>query len=129
MARDKVLIVSEDSAVRDSVSELVATAGLDAEVIGSMEAWIGFPDPIPRGCLILDAGVGELGDPERRKTFAAVCARVPVLVLTERGDVPTAVQAIKLGAVDVLQKPYRGESLLACVAKVVAGTVERDATV
>lgn len=45
--------------------------------------------------------------------MTAACARLPVIVLVDRGDVPIAVRAIKQGAVDVLEKPLRGQDLLA----------------
>jgi FixJ family two-component response regulator len=112
MASKRVFIVSKDPAVRDSISELLASANLPAETLSSMEAWVDAAGPDPRGCLVLDTGTGELDDPARLARFASACARLPVLVLTDRGDVPMAVQAIKRGATDVLQKPFRGEYLL-----------------
>jgi len=57
-----------------------------------MGAWFEAAQPDPQGCLVLDAGAGDLVEPARLARFASACARIPVLVLAERGDVPTAVR-------------------------------------
>jgi two-component system response regulator FixJ len=107
-----VFAVSDDSALRDSVSELVASGGLCAETFPSLEALLAAVPPERRGCLVLDARVCKFIDPERLARFASLCATRSVLLLIERGDVPTAVRAIKCGALDVVEKPYSGENLL-----------------
>lgn len=126
MAGKTVFIVSGDPAVRDSLSPLIASAGLRAEALPSLEAWLETAEPEPQGCLVLDAGV--LVEPERLARFASACARIPVLVLIDRGDVPTAVQVIKQGAAYVLQKPVRDENLLNHIKRAVAGKGEGGAT-
>jgi FixJ family two-component response regulator len=128
MARKTVFIVSEDPAVRDSLAELVASAGLRAETPSSMDAWPAAAGPEPQGCLVLDAAVTNLVDPERLAMLASVCARIPVLVLIDRGDVPTAVRAMKQGAAYVLQKPPGHENLLQRIQWAVAGAGDGRAT-
>lgn len=120
MAGKTVFILSEDPAVRDSLSDLVASAGLRAETFPSLEEWLEAAEPEPQGCLVLDAGVGDLVERERLAGFATACARIPVLVLTDRGDVPTAVRAMKHGAADVVQKPLGDQSLLERIQRAVA---------
>ncbi|MCP5158146.1 MAG: response regulator [Gammaproteobacteria bacterium] len=120
MADQTVFIVSEDSTVRDSLSDLVIAAGLRAERLPSMEAWFETAASELRGCLVLDASVGDLVEPERLAEFAWVCAKIPVLVLVHRGAVQTAVHALKHGAEDVLQKPLRAETLLERIKQAVA---------
>jgi len=107
-----IFIVSGDAAVRDSLTTLVAAAGLGVRALPSLEAWSEAAGPEPCGCLVLDAGVNELTGPERLARFASVCARIPVIVLADRGDITMAVHAIRQGAAYVQQKPYRGETLL-----------------
>jgi two-component system CheB/CheR fusion protein len=114
-----VFIVSQDPALRDWLSELVASAGLRAETLPSMEAWLEAAEPEPQGCLVLDAGGGELVEPDRLASFATVCTRIPALVLTDRGDVPTAVGAMKHGAADVLQKPLWEANVLERIKRAV----------
>ena len=128
MADKTVFIVSEDTTVRDSLSQLVAAAGLRVETLPSMEVWFETATSELPDCLVLDASVGDLVEPERLAEFAWACARMPVLVLVHRGAVQTAVCALKHGAVDVLQKPLRGEVLLKCIKRAVAEEGDEGAT-
>jgi two-component system CheB/CheR fusion protein len=128
MAWKTVFIVSRDPALRDWLSELVASAGLHAEPLPSMEAWIEAAEPEPQGCLVLDAGGGELVEPDQLAKFATVCTRIPVLVLTDRSDIATAVRAMKHGAVDVLQKPLGEAKLLERIKRALAGKWDGSAT-
>jgi FixJ family two-component response regulator len=112
MACATVFVVSDDPAVRDSLSELARSAGLPAETSTSLEAWRASVRPERAGCLVLDARAREFACPDHLARFDAVCAERPVVLLVDRGDVPITVRAIKGGAVDVVEKPCRGESLL-----------------
>jgi two-component system response regulator FixJ len=120
MTYNRVFIVSGDAAFRDFLTSLVATAGLVASAHSSLQAWIEAAAPEQFGCLVLDAGVDELSEPERRARFAAVCARMPVVVLTQRGDIATAVHAVRQGAAYVLQKSHRNEILLEYIHRALA---------
>ena len=114
-----VFIVSGDATVRDSLTVLVAAAGLDVRALPSLEAWSEAAGPEPCGCLVLDAGVNKLTGPERLARFASVCARIPVIVLVERGDITMAVHATQQGAAYVQQKPCRGETLMGYINQTV----------
>lgn len=125
MTHATVFVVSDDPAIRDSLAELAASAGLRAETFSSIEAWLEATPSARRGCLVLDARVSDFAGPERLSRFAAICARRPVLLLIDRGDVPIAVRALKGGAVDVLEKPYRDQSLLERIQR--AAAIGQDA--
>lgn len=115
-----VFIISEDPAVRDSLPELVVSAGLRVQVLPSLEAWLETARPEHQACLVLDICPGDLFDPQRCAQFAAACPRMPVVVVTDRGDVPAAVRALKAGAADVIQKPLQGQNLLERIKRAVA---------
>lgn len=115
-----VFVVSDNAAVRDSILELVASAGLRAEAFSCLESLRGSVRPERCACLVLDANARELASAERLGGFAAICAKHPVLLLIDRGDVPVAVRAIRDGAVDVLEKPCRDETLLERIRRAVA---------
>jgi two-component system response regulator FixJ len=121
MASATVFVVSGDPAVRDSLAELLGSAGLRATTFDSLEQWRGAVPPEQPGCLILDARVSEVTGPEHPEGLARICAMRPVLMLIDRGDVPIAVRAIREGAVDVLEKPYREQILLARVGMALHG--------
>lgn len=126
--QETVFIISGHHAIRDLLAELVASAGLRAEFLRSLEALPENTGREPPGCLILDTCPDDLATEEQRATFAATCDRIPVLMLIERGDVPTAVQALKLGAADLLERPFRGANLLERLERVVAKEGCRRAT-
>ncbi len=107
-----MFIVSDSVAVRDSVSELVSSAGLRGETFASLREFLSTIDPGTPGCLVFDAHVADLRDPQSQARLASACATRPGVLITERGDVPMAVRALKAGALDVVQKPYRDENLL-----------------
>jgi len=120
MTYTTVFVVSDDSAIRDSLSELIGSAGLRAETFPSFETWLDTDQPERHGCLVLDARVRDFTSSDHRAIFACMCARHPVLLLVDRGDVPIAVRAIKDGAADVFEKPCRDESLLESIKRVTA---------
>ena len=125
MSGDTVFIVSADPVVRDSLVQLAAAEGLNTEVLPSLEAWLEVDRQESAGCLVLDAAVGNPLEPTR---LAAVCAGISVLVLTRRGDIPTAVDAIRQGAVYVLQIPCSDAKLLDHIKWAMTAKTDGNAT-
>jgi two-component system, LuxR family, response regulator FixJ len=112
MEEQTVFVVDDDAAVRDSIAELVESVGLKVEVHGSATAFLEAFEPEHHGCLVLDVRMSEMSGLVLQERLNALGADIPVIVLTGHGDVPMAVQAMKAGAVDFLQKPYRDQALL-----------------
>jgi FixJ family two-component response regulator len=108
MACNTVFIISDEPAIHDALAELVVAAGLRARTLPSLKACLEALNSEPHSCLVLDGGIYS----HRQANFALVCQKIPVLVLTDRGDISTAVNAIRLGAMDVVQKPLQYESIL-----------------
>jgi len=112
MKEQRVFIVDDDAAVRDSIRELVDSVGLQAEGYASAQAFLDAFEPGRPGCVVLDVrmvGMSGLALLERLK---ALEAGIPVIVLTGHADVPMTVQAMQNGAADFIQKPYREQALL-----------------
>ena len=107
-----VFVVDDDAAVRDSIAELVVSVGLRAESYGSGAEFLDAFDPARAGCLVLDVLMAEMSGLVLQQRLNALGAGIPVIVLTGHGDVPMAVAAMKAGAVDFVQKPYRDQALL-----------------
>lgn len=107
-----VFIVDDDAAVRDSIQELVESVGLRAEGYASAFAFLDFFQPQRSGCLVLDVRMAAISGLVLQKKLNELGFKIPVIMLTGHGDVPMAVQAMKAGAVDFIQKPYRDQSLL-----------------
>ena len=112
MQERTVFVVDDDAAVRDSIKELVESVNLQAEVYESALAFLDAFDPRRPGCLVLDVRMAEMGGLVLQDRLNMMQASIPVIVLTGHGDVPMAVQAMRNGAVDFIQKPYREQALL-----------------
>jgi RNA polymerase sigma factor (sigma-70 family) len=112
MQGQMVFIVDDDAAVRDSIQELVESVGLQAEGFDSALAFLDAFRTQSPGCLVLDVRMAEMSGLVLQKRLNELEARIPVIVLTGHGDVPMAVQAMRNGAMDFIQKPYREQALL-----------------
>jgi len=107
-----VFIVDDDDAVRDSITELVESIGLSAESYASPLAFLEALEPGRPGCLVLDVRMAEMSGLALQKYLTDTDATLPVIMLTGHGDVPMAVEAMRNGALDFIQKPYREQTLL-----------------
>ncbi len=107
-----VSVVDDDPAVRDSLSALLGSAGYTARVYGDAQAFLAAYLPGQVGCLVLDVQMAGMSGPALQTELVRRGADVPIIFLTAYGDVPTSVQAMKLGAVDFLMKPVVGAELL-----------------
>jgi two-component system response regulator DctR len=107
-----VFIVDDDDAVRDSISELVESVGLAADGYPSASAFLEAYEPGYPGCLVLDVRMAGMSGLELQQRLNELEIELPVIVLTGHGDVPMAVQAMRNGAIDFIQKPYREQALL-----------------
>jgi FixJ family two-component response regulator len=107
-----VFVVDDDAAVRDSIAELVESVGLQAECYASAAEFLDKLAPGRPGCLVLDVRMAEMSGLELQHRLNMLGISMPVIMLTGHGDVTMAVEAMKAGAVDFLQKPYREQALL-----------------
>jgi FixJ family two-component response regulator len=112
MEEQTVFIVDDDAAVRDSIQELVESVGLRAESHSSGQAFLASYQPQRSGCLVLDVRMAGMSGLVLQEKLNELGARIPVIIITGHGDVPMAVHALKAGAVDFVQKPYRHQLLL-----------------
>lgn len=112
MGEQSVFVVDDDAAVRDSITELVESVGLQAEAYASALTFLEAFRPERPSCLVLDVRMAEMSGLVLQQRLKELGASIPVIILTGHGDVAMAVQAMKAGAVDFLQKPYREQALL-----------------
>ena len=118
-----MFVVSDDAAVSDSVKSLVDATGMSAKTFCSLQVFLDTVGQERRGCLVLDAHISDMRDPDWQASLVVAYTRMPGLLIADRGDVPTTVRAVKAGAMDVVQKPYRDEKLLDIINK----TLQADA--
>jgi FixJ family two-component response regulator len=114
-----VSIVSEDAQFRQSVKALVESAGLQANTFPTLRAMRDAEERQSRGCLVFHSEKNALNDPAQQERLRVACTGRLAILVTERDNVRTAVQAMKAGVRSVLQKPYRDSELLEHIKKLV----------
>jgi len=119
-----VFVVDDDPAARLSVSALVESMGLTAETFESAEQFMAAFNPLRPGCLVTDYRMLGMSGLELQEALAHEKIRLPVIVITAYADVPTAVRAMKRGAITLLEKPCHEEELVANIRR----AVEMDAS-
>ncbi|TWT44562.1 Response regulator protein TmoT [Phycisphaerae bacterium RAS1] len=107
-----VFVVDDDAAVGEGIRNLLASLEIPVETYPSAQAFLNGYDASRAGCLLLDVRMPGMSGPELQELLAARRIELPIIFITGHGDIPMAVQAIKRGAVDVLEKPFRQEALL-----------------
>jgi two-component system, LuxR family, response regulator FixJ len=121
-----VHVIDDDEALRESLAFLLGTAHLRVRTYESATAFL---DALPRaepGCIITDVRMPGISGVELLRRLKSLGAAFPVIVITGHGDVPLAVDAMKLGAVDFLEKPFEDDALIAAVQSAL-GRHEHDA--
>jgi len=120
MIEPTVFIVDDDEAVRDSIKELVRSVGLAAKTYASAQGFLdAFDDSLP-GCLVLDVRMAHMSGVTLQAILNERRARIPIVFISAHGDVATAVEAMKAGAVTFVQKPYREQQLLDSINEALA---------
>lgn len=107
-----VHIVDDDTAVRDSLRELVESAQLHAVLYASAEEFLAAADARTAGCMLLDIRMAGLNGLDLQQVLPARGIDLPVIVISGHGDVPAATRAFKQGAIDFIQKPFDPLALL-----------------
>ena len=115
-----VFIVDDDEAVRDSLKMLMESVDLHAEVFASAHEFLQLFDDDRSGCLVLDIRMPGMSGLELQAVLNERRSMLPVIFITGHGDVPMAVQAIRGGAQDFIEKPFREQELLDRVQQVLA---------
>ncbi len=107
-----VFVVDDDAAVRNSLRFLVEAAGLKTATFAGAREFLQAYDSAQPGCLVLDVRLPGMSGLELQQQLIASGVRIPVIIVTGFGDVPNAVQAMRAGAVDFIEKPYNDKQLL-----------------
>jgi two-component system response regulator FixJ len=129
--RRTVHVIDDDEAVRRAVAMLLRAAGMDAETYPSGAAFL---DAVPAaggavaGCVLTDVRMPGLDGFELLRRLKQLGIRSPVVIMTAHGDVATAVQAMKAGAADFVEKPFVDEALLDAIEGACGRDGAADAT-
>ncbi len=107
-----VFVVDDDAGVLDAVRLLLRSVGLPSAGYASGREFLAAHDPEAPGCLVLDLRMPGMSGIELQGRLLEMGSEIPIIFVTAHGDVPTAVEAVKAGAVDFIQKPFQDQKLL-----------------
>lgn len=110
-----VYVVDDDDAVRDSLKILLESYGLAVRDFGSVPDFLDALEPSGAACLVLDLHLPVMGGFDVMTTLAQRGSRLPVIVITGRGDAQTKARALQAGAVAFLEKPVDDKSLMGAI--------------
>jgi FixJ family two-component response regulator len=110
-----VFLVDDDDRIRISLARALDKRGYSVTIFASAEAFLEAYNPEKPGCLVLDYGMPGLNGLELQEHLAANKIVIPIIFISGHGGVPETVQAMKAGAIDFLEKPFRQTTLLACI--------------
>jgi two-component system response regulator FixJ len=118
-----VFVVDDDAGVRDSIALLIRSVGLKSQTYPSANDFLATYAAGTPGCLVLDVRMPGMSGLELQERLEAIGSTLPIIFLTAHGDIPMAVQAVKAGAVDFIQKPFRDQALIDRIQQ----AIEQDA--
>jgi two-component system response regulator FixJ len=121
-----VYVVDDDRDVRRSLSFMLGASDLRSHPFGSGEDFLDALPALQPGCVLLDIRMPQMDGFQVMGELAQRGVDWPVIVMTGHGEIPIAVRAMKLGAVDFIEKPFSEDSLLACFGQAFALLDERE---
>jgi two-component system, LuxR family, response regulator FixJ len=121
-------IVDDEEPVRKSLAFLLTISGHAVRVHDSATAFLAIAKELRSACLITDLRMPDMNGVELLRRLHEEDAMLPAIVITGHGDVPMAVEAMKAGALDFIEKPFEDEVLLEAVARAVAELERRPRT-
>lgn len=120
-----VYVVDDDASIRRAMTRLFRSAGYLVRTFESAGAFLAAPHAGSLACLLLDLRLPGMSGAELQQELLQRSADLPIVILTGHGDVASAVQAMKRGAIDFLSKPVDNQQLLDTVRKAIAELAQR----
>jgi two-component system response regulator TtrR len=112
-----VYVIDDDDAIRDSLAFLLEGGGMEVETYACAADFLANYRPAPPCCLVLDIRMPGMSGMELQDRLIAQGERIPIIFITGHGDVPMAVQAVKKGAVDFIEKPFNDQQLIDLIGR------------
>lgn len=113
--RTLIYVIDDDDAVRDSLEALLLAEGFDVRGFASAEALLADGDPASAACCLLDIRMPGMDGLTLLRELGDRSIATPMIMMTGHGDVPMAVKAMKLGAVDFIEKPFDAAAMLSAI--------------
>ena len=127
MPVEVVHVIDDDVDVRQSLAFLLSAAGFAVRVHESAVAFLSALPEVKGGCVLTDIRMPQMSGMELQHRLRELKSGLPVIVMTGHGDVPLAVEAMKAGAVDFIEKPFDDEVLLSAVRAALARRARENA--
>jgi len=115
-----VYLVDDDASVRAAIHDLLASVGLHCQSFASTQEFLALPLPDTPACLVLDVRMPEQSGLDFQQQMQALQLRHPVIFITGHGDIAMCAQAMKMGAIDFLEKPFREQDILDAIQRGIA---------
>jgi two-component system, LuxR family, response regulator FixJ len=115
-----VHVIDDDQAVREVLAFQLGSAGIDVRTYESAAAFLKVAPTVQAGCIITDVRMPDLSGIDLLRRLREIKVAAPVIVITAHGDIPLAVEAMRMGAIDFLEKPFDDDVLLASVRSALA---------
>jgi FixJ family two-component response regulator len=113
--RPIVFVIDDDVSVREALSRLFRSVGLQVEIFASAGDFLKIVRPEAPSCLVLDVRLPVLSGLDFQAELAKANVEIPIVFMTGHGDIPMTVRAMKAGAVEFLPKPFRDQDMLDAV--------------
>ncbi len=124
LATKTAYVVDDDPAARDSLALLLKVSGHEVRTFCTAKDFLEGLSTLPAGCVLLDIRMPGLTGMQALDLMAGCRDRFPTVIVTGHGDVPLAVEAIKAGAVNFVEKPYERDKILSCVSEALSAANE-----
>jgi two-component system response regulator FixJ len=121
-----VYVLDDDAAVRRSLEQLLDAAGFRAVSFETPAAFLNVAPDLAPGCVLLDIRIPDMDGLELQRRMNDLGIALPVIIITGQGDVQSAVQAMKAGAVDFIEKPFDDTTLFAAIEDAFTRTLLSD---
>ena len=121
-----VHIVDDEEPVRKSLAFMLTVSGFAVRLHDSATAFLAAAPTIRNGCLVTDLRMPDISGVDLIRKLKELAARIPSIVITGHGDVPMAVEAMKAGALDFIEKPFEDDTLIAAIERA-ARELDRNA--
>jgi two-component system response regulator FixJ len=116
----KVYVIDDDPAMRDSLDFLLGAAGFNVRLFDSAQVFLDELANLDAGCVVTDVRMPGIDGMALLRQLNSGTRKLPVIVMTGHGDVPLAVEAMKLGALDFLEKPFEDDRLVRMIETALA---------
>lgn len=126
--KGNVYVIDDDPAMRDSLDFLLGSAGFSVTLFDSALKFLETMPSLAFGCVVSDVRMPGMDGIDLLRQLKKVPKTLPIVIMTGHGDIPLAVEAIKLGAIDFLEKPFEDERLVIMISTALSQAADQSKT-